>query len=157
MRLWILAAVAAGAAWSAQAQVRCKMPNGVWIEQRMAASCPAGAKQAQTMDGKPLPLRLPAKPAAPAQVEARPAPRALPPAEPERLKLESSRRSVPFDSCVLLMTQTVLGVGGSNVRVIVSAPEMRMLRICTNDGSVLITCSRDDSTMVTTKSPHHCD
>ena len=33
------------------AQVRCTMPNGVVIEQRLSDVCPQGAVKAQTLDG----------------------------------------------------------------------------------------------------------
>lgn len=151
MRLLVFGAMAAGAAFAVQAQVRCKMPNGMWIEQRLSASCPSGAQQAQTLDGKPTPLRVPALPVPVDQAQARQVPRDQPVAS-----LESDSQSIPFEACVGLMTRTVLSVGGVNTRVVLSAPDVRMLRICTNDGSVLMTCSRPDGTMVTTRSPDHC-
>lgn len=39
------------------AQVRCTMPNGVVIEQKLSDTCPAGATKSQTADGKPAPTR----------------------------------------------------------------------------------------------------
>lgn len=149
MKLFVFAAVAVGSVFSVQAQVRCKMPNGVWIEQRLSDSCPAGALQAQSLEGKPLPLRLPV---APDKAAARPVPKS----EPARVALESTRQALPFDACVRMMTQTVLSVGGRNTRVVLSLPDVRMLRICTNDGSVLMTCSQPDGTLVTTRSPDYC-
>lgn len=41
----------------AWAQVRCTMPNGVVIEQKLSSKCPAGAIRAETMDGKPATTR----------------------------------------------------------------------------------------------------
>lgn len=43
------------------AQVRCTMPNGVVIEQRLSNACPAGASRAETLDGKPAVVRSPTK------------------------------------------------------------------------------------------------
>ena len=132
---------------AAQAQVQCKMPNGRWIVRQLSEVCPAGASQARTMDSQSAPLRLPDAATTLQQapkIAARPA-------------LRSDRQKMPFQACVGLLTQTVLSVGGSNTRVIVSAPDMRMIRVCTNDGSVLMTCSRADETMVSTASPSRCN
>lgn len=131
----------------ALAQVRCKMPNGVWIEQKLSSVCPAGALQGQTLDGQPIALP---KPSPPAPRVAVPEKRAAP------LPARSERRPMPFEACVRLLTQTVLSVGGVNTRVVLTTPEARMLRVCTNDGSVLLTCSRDDALLVTTASSTRC-
>lgn len=40
-----------------QAQVRCTMPNGVVIEQKLSNVCPAGARAAQAADGSAAPIR----------------------------------------------------------------------------------------------------
>lgn len=42
---------------SAIAQVRCTMPNGVVIEQRLSSHCPQGAVKAETLDGEPAAIR----------------------------------------------------------------------------------------------------
>lgn len=47
------------AAQSVHAQVRCTMPNGLVIEQRLSSECPRGARKAETMDGKPLRVKPP--------------------------------------------------------------------------------------------------
>lgn len=142
---------------SAGAQVRCKMPNGVWIEQRLTDSCPAGAVQAQSMVGKALPLKVPPKRASEPVVEM-PAPSALPQVvEPAAVGLKSTKTPMQFDACVSLMKKTIFDVGGANTRVVVSSPDLRILRVCTNDGSVLMTCSRLDRSMVATTSPTACD
>ena len=136
-----VAATGAVVALVAGAQVRCLMPNGIWIAQRLAQACPAGAVQAQTMDGQPVdggaPAPAPAVPASPAAV--------------------STRQAMSFDACVRLMSKTVADVGGRNVRVLLSTPQGRTVRICTEDGSVLMTCSRPDAQMVTTMSAQVCD
>lgn len=41
----------------ASAQVRCQMPNGVVIEQRLSDRCPQGAVKAETLDGAPAETR----------------------------------------------------------------------------------------------------
>jgi len=138
----------AAAAADAAAQVRCLMPNGRWIEQRLSSECPVGTKEAQTIDGAPAPIAKPREPVVPAA-----------PPKPLRnqLSVESKKQAVPFEACVRFMARTVLDVGSRNTRVIVNAPDLRMLRVCSSDGSVLITCSRVDSTMVLTKSSKRCD
>lgn len=75
-------------------------------------------------------------------------------------RLESSgytteTSTMSFSACLSSVASTVSGlsVRSSDVRYIVQTNIMTVTRICTNDGSVLITCSRPDSTMVLTKSP----
>lgn len=41
------------------AQVRCTMPNGKVIEQRLSTTCPAGASRAEMLDGRPAEVRTP--------------------------------------------------------------------------------------------------
>lgn len=41
----------------ASAQVRCTMPNGVVIEQRLSDACPQGAVKSETLEGAPAPVR----------------------------------------------------------------------------------------------------
>lgn len=43
-----------------QAQVHCRMPNGVVIEQKLSKVCPAGAIEAKTVDGAPAQTHGPA-------------------------------------------------------------------------------------------------
>ncbi len=64
----------------------------------------------------------------------------------------SQSRSMDFDSClgVIRKTSTDLGVAPINI---VETTDMRIVRFPTADGSVLITCSRSDRSMVVTKSP----
>lgn len=45
----------------AAGQVRCTMPNGTVIEQKLAKSCPQGAVKGETFDGKPIALKPPAQ------------------------------------------------------------------------------------------------
>lgn len=61
MNPWVafLLVFAVGAS-GANAQVHCRMPNGVVIEQRLSAVCPSGAVEARTPDGGPAKIRGPA-------------------------------------------------------------------------------------------------
>ena len=74
----------------------------------------------------------------------------------QRLKLlicflESVTKTMSFNAClqVIKNTATQLGVAPKNI---VETNDMRMVRFKTSDGSVLVTCSRPDYTMVLTKS-----
>ncbi len=81
MRFFRLIGAAAliAATQTAQAQVRCTMPNGVVITQQLG-NCPQGATKAQAADGTPIALPPPPKPAAPAPKVAAPKPAAATPA-----------------------------------------------------------------------------
>lgn len=70
--------------------------------------------------------------------------------------VESDSKPMPFNEYVGLQKQSLLAVAGTGYKtsVIVDSSDLSVVRICTNDGSVLITCSRLDGKMVTTKSPH---
>ena len=149
------AVIGLGFALTAQAQVRCKMPNGVWIDRQLGSYCPAGASQAQTLAGRPLPLTLPPKADQPALGQESPTTK-MPQAAPADAGVSSTRSAMPFEQCVSQMLGTLAELGGANTRVVVSSPELRVLRICAEDGSVLMTCSRPDGSMVTTKSPFRC-
>lgn len=59
LRVAFLLAFAACAS-GADAQVHCRMPNGVVIEQRLAKVCPSGALEATTPNGAPAKVRGPA-------------------------------------------------------------------------------------------------
>lgn len=80
----VIFATAIVATHTAQAQVRCTMPNGVVITQQLG-SCPQGAVKAQAADGSTIPLPAPpaapkpAQPTAKAPATPRPTP---PPAQP---------------------------------------------------------------------------
>ena len=81
MRFFRLIGAAAliAATQTAQAQVRCTMPNGVVITQQLG-NCPQGATKAQAADGTPIALPPPPKPAVPPQKAAPPKPAAAAPA-----------------------------------------------------------------------------
>ena len=90
--LAIIALITLSAATTtATAQVRCTMPNGVIIEQRLATTCPAGATSGHTLSGNPIkvqplpttPTPAPATPAAPMpQTQAKAQTRQPPPPSP---------------------------------------------------------------------------
>lgn len=65
-------------------------------------------------------------------------------------------QSMPFDQCVAVVDKTALqlGLGWLRAPIIVRTTEAYIRRFCTDTGSVLITCSRPDQKMVTTKSPY---
>ena len=64
---------------------------------------------------------------------------------------ESSSQAMSFEQClqVIQRTATQLGVAPVNI---VETTAMRMVRVPTSDGSVLVTCSRPDRKMVMTVS-----
>ena len=58
---------------------------------------------------------------------------------------------MPFEQCLAEIARiaTKFGMAPTNI---VETTALRMVRFPTSDGSVLVTCSRDDSKMVLTKS-----
>lgn len=70
-RVSTVVATALLACTSASAQVRCTMPNGVVIEQKLSNRCPVGAVKGETFDGKAIAIQLP--PSAPPSVPSAPA------------------------------------------------------------------------------------
>lgn len=72
-------------------------------------------------------------------------------------KLETTTKEMDFTSCVLLQNQTAEAISSSgNYKVvnIVDTDILKVKRMCTNDGSVLVSCSAPDNKMILTKSPH---
>lgn len=130
------------------AQVRCVMPNGVTITQRFSAKCPSGALESKTLDGDIADVRVLNESA-----EAVKQDRVSPP-EPV---LESKGRAMDFSACTKMMQNQVLEHGVARTRVIVNTDILKSLRICTAEGSVLMTCSHPDRKMVLTKSTTVCD
>ena len=56
------------------------------------------------------------------------------------------------------MAGTVLGIAGATrTRLIVNTSSLVIVRLCTSDGSVLMSCSALDSTLTTTASPFRPD
>lgn len=86
----------------------------------------------------------------------------------ERLKAEEKEResrkydaspssNMSFDECKQKAQSAQLAVAGTQYKsaVLVDSDIAYMARICTNDGSVLVTCSAPDQKMITTQS-HDC-
>jgi hypothetical protein len=84
VELGLVALIWALGSFAAQAQVRCKMPNGVVIEQKLAQSCPAGASQLDANGTVIAPAARPptASQRTPAQASTAQAPVAVQPSEP---------------------------------------------------------------------------
>lgn len=74
-------------------------------------------------------------------------------------KPKTDTLSVSFDECLARKAQVIasLGVNPRDIIPIVNTAIMTMDRICTVDGSVLITCSKLDRKMAVTKSSAHHD
>lgn len=70
----------------------------------------------------------------------------------------STSTSMSFSQCTATVQSTIrsLGANWKDVHQVVSSPEMTMTKICTNDGSVTLTCSAPDSKLITTRSTHSC-
>ena len=65
------------------------------------------------------------------------------------LAQKSTSKSMSFEDClrVIQNTATQLGVAPINI---VETKDMRMVRFLSDDGSVLVTCSRPDRKIITT-------
>jgi hypothetical protein len=93
-----------------------------------------------------------------AQLEAAKKRRAAEPLVPAAAtaRVSSSSQPMSFEQCKQAVGRTVLALGPAaiqNTRFLVSSTIVTVTRICTVEGSVLITCSAPDGTMVTTQSP----
>lgn len=66
----------------------------------------------------------------------------------------STSTPMSFEKCKATQEATIsqLGVSEGDIARLVSTSDMSMIKIYVADGSVLVTCSRPDQTMVTTKS-----
>lgn len=67
-------------------------------------------------------------------------------------QVSSSSQTMSFDQCLATIRQTATQLGVAPINV-VETSSLRIVRFNTVDGSVLVTCSRDDNKMVVTKSP----
>jgi hypothetical protein len=68
--------------------------------------------------------------------------------------VSSDTRPMDFASCNAVVRSLILTLAGTGrTRVIVASPMLTLTRICTDDGSVLVTCSAPDRRMVRTSSP----
>lgn len=93
-----------------------------------------------------------AKPPPPAPV-AKTAP--TPKSEPKPTPTSEGDDTMSFAACSELQNRTIASVAGTQYKysIVMDTAELRMVRVCTNDGSVLITCSALDQKVVTTQSP----
>ena len=73
----------------------------------------------------------------------------------DRLKVKSTSTNMSFTECKKMALSSQLAVAGNyKTSVIINTSKEYMARICTNDGSVLLTCSARDGKLVTTTSPY---
>lgn len=66
---------------------------------------------------------------------------------------ESESVPMSFDDCLATIRATANDLRIAPVNI-VETDILRIVRFCTSDGSVLVSCSRPDSVMVLTRSPH---
>lgn len=153
--LALAVALVFGAAWKMQARAQERREALAAVEAQKQADARAEAvRQEARRRANMLPSQVnppPTKPAA--SVPA--APPVLAASEPE-----SESKDVPFAECVGRADGAALAVQGTQYRAIrvVTSPDLLIRRICTNDGSVLITCARSggEEKMVVTKSDYVC-
>lgn len=70
----------------------------------------------------------------------------------------SQSHRATFDECLATQAKVVaqLNVAPSRIKPIVNTSVMTMTRICVDDGSVIISCSKPDEKMVITQSDKGC-
>ena len=66
---------------------------------------------------------------------------------------ETETQDMSFDSCVGLIAKMATQFGVAPINI-VETTALRIVRFTATDGSVVMTCSRDDGKMILTKSPH---
>lgn len=86
---------------------------------------------------------------------AKTAPQPTQQSQPPKTTPKSDGNTMSFEACSELQNRTIASVVGTQYKysVTVDTAELRMVRVCTNDGSVLITCNALDQKIVTTQSP----
>lgn len=73
----------------------------------------------------------------------------------ERMKVKSTSTNMNFSECKKMALSSQLAVAGNyKTSVIINTSSEYVARICTNDGSVLLTCSARDRKLITTTSPY---
>ena len=81
--------------------------------------------------------------------------------KPVYAELPSESRNMDFDECKKLQASTLLSSVGTKTKVFstVTTDVLTSIRVCTTDGSVLLSCSKPDNKLVVTKSPYQdgCD
>lgn len=70
----------------------------------------------------------------------------------------STTVSMSFDDCIVRREHVInqLGVSPRDIIPIVNTGIMTMTKICTVDGSLIVTCSKPDKKMILTKSTNSC-
>jgi hypothetical protein len=58
--------------------------------------------------------------------------------------VESQRRSMSYGQCLEMLRQTSSKLGTAPVNI-VETPNVRIVRFCTADGSVLVTCAQGEA------------
>ncbi|WP_128000385.1 hypothetical protein [Piscinibacter defluvii] len=77
--------------------------------------------------------------------------------EAARPKPTTTWQAIDFEACRTLVARSLLAVAGTTrTFAIVNSPEVTMHKICTADGSVILTCSAEDRRLGTTVSPYQC-
>ena len=77
--------------------------------------------------------------------------------EAARPKPTTTWQAMDFEACRALVARSLLAVAGTTrTFAIVNAPEVTMHKICTSDGSVILTCTAEDRRLGTTASPYQC-
>lgn len=66
--------------------------------------------------------------------------------------VQSHSQVMDFNNCLSLQRQTAEFLQGQTVLHLVNTSELSLVKYCTVDGVILITCSKPDGKMVTTKS-----
>ena len=81
--------------------------------------------------------------------------------KPVYAEFPSESRSMDFYECKKIQASTLLSSVGTKTKVFstVTTDILTSIRVCTTDGSVLLSCSKPDNKMVVTKSPYQdgCD
>lgn len=73
--------------------------------------------------------------------------------------VDTTSVSVSFDECIARRELVIakLNVNPRDIVPIVNTGILTMTRVCTSDGSVLVSCSKPDSKMVITQSTNGCN
>lgn len=135
----------------------CATGQGVRVEPKagdVLKAAPIGSEKHLQGVVDSLERNLVAERAAKVSREARTSRRRPEPEEPASMVDPSRTQPMPFDACVLAANRAALQVvlGGMRSVVVVDSSDLFMRRVCTNDGSVIVTCSRAENTMTTTAS-----
>lgn len=70
----------------------------------------------------------------------------------------SQTYSLSFEACLAKKESVItqLGINPRDIVPVVNTSIMTMTKLCTADGSVIVTCSKPDRSMVVTKSTNSC-